>query len=458
LAAPEKQTTIAPLAEPEPVAWVPSAYFFCQCVESAPAMRANEVPGFAELTLEGIAPFDLDQLNWGYLHDPQTRKLLLYAAVTDRLTVSGIEREWAQAGHALPAFLAACGERGEQARCRFLDDGGGVAALLIEEGERLPARILYQRYESADPPAGADAAGPGEAADAAAPSPEGESTAWPDGSGTCPPEAFEARQALIARVDAASYPPEEGLLRIAETSFHGEGELRVKLVREYREAPVEPLPEARIAGPDALWEADVRDPDFLARERRNRRLGGRLWKGFKLAAAAAVLLLLFEVGQGVAGLILSNREELRAAQAPLVAEVVRNQEQIGRLAQFSGDAFQPLRMLDLVNLVRLELLEAIAPDDLVFRSAQIEAENRVTVNGQAGAIPQVNAFQQRLEDSGLFARVDIMDNQFRQQQAVFTLDLIFKPGAVESVSAAPADALALGEGTDAQARDTEETP
>lgn len=83
---------IAPDPEraPQPEAlMLPAEFFFVEQVEVPAAVTPGELADYAELSIESIAPFPLEQLRWGFLTAPDGQSILIYAALNDRLKRTG---------------------------------------------------------------------------------------------------------------------------------------------------------------------------------------------------------------------------------------------------------------------------------------------------------------------------------------------------------------------------------
>lgn len=68
---------------------LPSEYFFTERVNVPKDVSSSELPDFAELSIEGIAPFPLDQLRWGFVPSVDGKSALIYAAHNERLKRAG---------------------------------------------------------------------------------------------------------------------------------------------------------------------------------------------------------------------------------------------------------------------------------------------------------------------------------------------------------------------------------
>ena len=68
---------------------LPTEYFFCECVEVPSNITNSELADFAELSMEGIAPFPLEQLRWGFVTSVDGKSAFIYAALNERLKRAG---------------------------------------------------------------------------------------------------------------------------------------------------------------------------------------------------------------------------------------------------------------------------------------------------------------------------------------------------------------------------------
>ena len=106
-------TQIAPEPESVPlpdVLVLPAEYFFIEKVEVPAALSPAELSDFAELSMEAVSPFPLDQLRWGFSSAPDGQHLLIYAALKDRLKLAG-HAELESYTWVLPDFTSLNGAR-----------------------------------------------------------------------------------------------------------------------------------------------------------------------------------------------------------------------------------------------------------------------------------------------------------------------------------------------------------
>ena len=68
---------------------LPGHLFFIETIDLPVDLEEAEITDFIELSLETIAPFPVEQLNWGYLYSADAPTILVYATHRDRLKNAG---------------------------------------------------------------------------------------------------------------------------------------------------------------------------------------------------------------------------------------------------------------------------------------------------------------------------------------------------------------------------------
>ena len=269
---------------------LPGHLFFIEGLELPEGLSEEEIPSFAELSLEANAPFPIEQLNWGYLCDREARRLLYFATHQDRLKQAGYQdlenHTWV-----LPDFLALYG----------LNPGSGT-----------------HHFQSALSHATVNF---------------GESPTVPDAIEAQPPEANRS-------------PATEGFkLLHAETNDQ-------ELVQFFLRAPGSEAEQSVHIEADYLWAADVRSADFKKNERRDRKLSHYFLQGFKYAACFAALLLLAELILLSANFWLNTREGKVASQTNPVAKIQEQQALTVKLERVFENQLRPVAMLEVLNDLR----------------------------------------------------------------------------------------------------------
>ncbi|MGB0184407.1 MAG: hypothetical protein ACPF9Q_03160 [Opitutales bacterium] len=269
---------------------LPGHLFFIEGLELPEGLSEEEIPSFAELSLEANAPFPIEQLNWGYLCDREAGRLLYFATHQDRLKQAGYQdlesHTWV-----LPDFLALYG----------LNPGNGTHPF---QSDLSHAKVSF-----------------------------GESPTVPDAIEAQPPEA-----------DRTSAPEGFELLH-AEASEE-------EVVQFTLRAPGSETEQTVQMEAESLWAADVRPAEFKKNERRDRKLSHYLLQGFKYAACFAALLLIAELILLSANLWLNTREAKVASQASPVAKIQEQQALTVKLERVFDNQLRPVAMLEVLNNLR----------------------------------------------------------------------------------------------------------
>ena len=67
------------------VLFIPSCFFFIRAIAIPEGLIASKIESFLEMTLEGLSPFSLEKLCWGYYLMQTERVAFLYASTTETL-------------------------------------------------------------------------------------------------------------------------------------------------------------------------------------------------------------------------------------------------------------------------------------------------------------------------------------------------------------------------------------
>lgn len=300
-------------AQPD-VRIVPAEFFFVEEVEVPTAVTPDELADYAELSMEGLAPFPLEQLRWGFLTAADGRRLLIYAALNDRLLRAGY-KDLQSYSWVLPDFAPLQGT------------------------------------------------------------------------------PFEA----------LAESPAEGHWAPLSTS------------------------EA------SLWNADIRPASYKSVERSARRTTTLISRVIGYAALFACLLLILEALLFAGQLWLGTRGAKVEAQSTAVRRVEDKESLMNKLEQVAQNELRPIAMLEAANQIRLSLgSTGIEYDEVV-----IEGGNRLTIEGKANTINELNAYTEALRKSGNFELSEAPKYITRSGKTTFSATLDYQHG-----SATPGAALA----------------
>lgn len=361
--APEPEST--PLPE---VLVLAAEYFFTEKVEVPPALTPAELADFAELSMEAIAPFPLDQLRWGFLITPDGQYLLIYAALKDRLQLAG-HAELESYTWVLPDFATLHGARFDRDTEVVLEGESYTTSCLVPRGEASPENIRSH-------PAGSDP---------------------PRGTGQSIhlkllPVELSEQATPIFKFESLGEAPDEG-----------------------HWSPLEP-DEA------SLWNADIRPSNFKTVERSARRTTNLVTRIMGYAAIFALLLIVIEGLLFGAQLWLGNRTARIDEQATRVRRIEDKHSLLNKLDQVAQNELRPIAMLTAANDIRI----ALGKTGIEYDETIIESSNRLTIEGKAKTINELNLYTKSLRESGKFQLVGDPKYITRDSKTSFTVSLDYR--------------------------------
>ncbi|MBT65122.1 MAG: hypothetical protein CML13_18145 [Puniceicoccaceae bacterium] len=354
-------TNIAPENEPtsQPdVLLLPAEYFFVETVEVPPALAANELADFAELSMEAIAPFPLEQLRWGFLTAPDGQSLLIYAAVNERLKRAGYS-ELENYTWVLPDFATLYGARFNSDTQVRLQGESYDTTFHWPSGESMPEQIRSL------PPS----LSPGDATPV-----------------TSPPDSSDSQTIQLRALPV-------------EISENGQPTFQFETIGN---APSNGHWSPLTPDEHVLWQADIRPADYKTQERSARRTTALITRILGYAALFALFLILLE-GLLFAGQFwLGTRQAKIDRQASSVRRVEDTQSLMNKLEQVAQNELRPIAILRAANNIRT----ALGTTGIEYDETIIEGNNRITIEGKANTINELNAYTDALRKSGTFELVD----------------------------------------------------
>lgn len=390
-------TNIAPEPEsaPQPdVLVLPAEYFFIEQVEVPPALAASELADFAELSMEAIAPFPLDQLRWGFLTATDGQTLLIYAALRDRLKRAG-HGDLETYTWVLPDFATLHGARFSRDVEVTLEGESFDTCFLHPSGEAIPQSV---RSLPIDAPA-------------------------------------ETSRASDQNIRLRLLP--------IELTEKGTPIFQFETVGE---APASGHWTPLTPDEATLWQADIRPADYKSVERSARRTTALITRIMGYAALFALFLILLE------GLLFGGQFWLGTRQAKIddqatdVRRVEDKQSLMNKLEQVAQNELRPIAILEAANQIRIGLGNTgIEYDEVV-----IEDGNRITIEGKSNTINELNAYTESLRKSGNFELIDTPKSITRSGKTTFTvsLDYIHSEPELPAATTQPRPAAPATEGDD----------
>jgi hypothetical protein len=357
------------------VVLLPDHVFFVRVVPLAPGRPAAEVPAQVELALEGLSPFPVAHLCYGYFYQPGSSRVLVYAAYRRRFTVDDAA-EWTDADAVLPAFAAWLGLPPAGPLALLVTGADFVTALGWEGSEPVPAVVLTRQVA-------------------------------PD----APPEACAAAAAeLTAQLRGLPAPVKVTVPDGTSSRIGAEG---LEFAAGGR---VSHLADAQL---DAL---DVRDKTELTRRRRDRTRDLYLWRAFQSCVAALVLAGVLELGLKGGQFGLKTRAVLADTQAPAVQDIQTKNSLASRIEELSTSRLMPVRMLEIVNEKR--------PRTIQFLRTATKGLYVLEIEGQTNATPDVFNYQAALKELPACDHVELGQTTDRGGTTRFILTVTFKPEAL----------------------------
>lgn len=363
----------------------PGDAFVTRRLELPAGLGEDEVAGFVALRLEEISPFPLDQLYHGHLRAPDGSAVFVFAAYRRRFAPEQTEA-WPKTLFVLPDFAPALKLSFEADTVVLLRTEAALTALYFEGGKPLPLR-------TASRPLAADA----------------------------PAEAVEqARRRVTALVDGGSREVSWRLARPPQPRAQG---LHFNLAAERGGAGRDvTLPTGE------CWAMDIRDPEFVAQQRRRIGVDLLLWRAVQVTAAVFALLVLGEVlllgGKGYVGW-----QERRIDSRKAEVAAIEDKNLLGNsLEEFGRSGLQPFEMMSAVGPVR--------PGSVVFVSATAEGADNLVIDGTAANIADVNAYMAALR---LVPQVESVEEKSpprsRDAGTTFSVNVKFRADAFARVPA-----------------------
>lgn len=365
---------------PPKVALLPDSAFFTRSVAVTAGASPAEAAGQIELALEGLAPFPLSQLYYGWFWRPGAEQALLFAAYRRRFTAEQVA-EWDGAELVIPAFAAVLGANVEPATTVLLTSPDSVTAVHWT-ATGTPAGVLTRTVDAGTPE---------------------------EDRARLKSELVDSFGGSRHVIEPAAAPAPDPAGSDGDITFRT-GELISK------------LPATAAAA------ADVRDKGELTALRAARRRDVVLWRtGVGLAAS----LLALGIGELslVGGRVWQRTREARVAvQRPVVEKIESVDNLTNKIEELATKRLRPIEML--LQLVG-ENYER-QPADIWFTRVSADATrglNTIFIEGRTTNASQVNAYEATLRKLSTIEKVEAPLQAVRGDQAQFTLTATFRAGA-----------------------------
>jgi len=369
------------------VSAAPGHIFFCRRLEIPADVEDSERESYLQLQLEGMSPFPLEHLQFGFYVDSAKRYAFIYSGY--RRSFDNAEMsEWSKQEVVIPEFsVGVLAGKGEEGSPLLLVSDSSISYFEFDDLSEIPCY-----FES-----------------------------FPRNSGE----------------DGAVRPASEDLEDVTERlkSRIGEECLRIwnaitKITIEQKKFELQAMEAGKLitvqVEREVLWDMDLRDPESVEQAKQEEQRNVLIWRVVLGVAAALALLLFGELLWFGERAYLNLRQDWNAEQSPIVERIISQQTTINELLSFQDS-----------DLVPFDMLVAIQPfltDAVWFTKVETNGTNSLKVFANATSNGQVNQFKARLERFVKIDTVELENIQSRPGGATFTAFLNFKTGSFSSRS------------------------
>ena len=374
-------------APAEQVLVLPGHLFFIETIEVPVDLEPSEIPDFVELSLESIAPFPVDQLNWGYLYSEDAPTILIYATHRDRLKNAGYT-ELQSYAWVLPDFATLTGACFPDETLVTLESANNLSLLLFEKGTSIPRTVLVAPLAE-------------DSLDKVLKTVKELKASAPD---------LPKTAATINIRSTAVELNEQGL-----PTFNHESADDSRSDLEYGAWTTLAQTEGQ------LWRSDVRSADFKETERSARRFGALLLRITGWAAVFSLMLIVGEILLMACLAWVGTLDKQLASQQPAVLTIEEKQALMVKLEQVTQNELRPIAILEAANNIRLAQKLGIEYDRAV-----VEGQNHITIQGKATSINALNTYTENLRRSGQFEIITEPESLTKAGKTTFTVTLAYK--------------------------------
>lgn len=369
----------------------PAHWFFCRRIEIPADLEKGEEEGFALLELEGLSPFPLEHLHFGYILDESGRFAFVFAAYKRRFEKVD-SSDWRRIDAVLPDFLIALHREAKSDDGLVLVTETSLAAFSFDSQSSLPAAF----YSEARHPVGEDE---------------------------------DADSSLRRQVERFSSLAKERLgirrPRILHTNPQPKWERNTAWFSAKSESD---SATARLAfSREQIWKADLRDPELLDLAKRDERQNRILWKTIGVLAACVGLMLLGELYWGASAGYLSYRESKISKLEPLVREIDSLQSTSFALREFQESDLKPFEMIT-------ALMPFQQKPSVIYRKFETNGTDSLIIDAKTPNRTQANEFKKRLDQFDKVDSVELSRYGNKGSEVTFTATIRFKAGAFKDVS------------------------
>ncbi len=364
------------------VCTAPGHVFFCRRIEIPADVADGEREGYLHLKLEGISPFPLDHLQYGYCLDSSKEYAFIYSGY--RRSFDNVDiTEWSKQEVVVPEFSVGI---------LTGKDAQGTPLLLVSNSS-----ITYFEFdELSELPCYFESFGRGLTEEG---------------------DVRSAKEDLVEITNRLQGRLGESVPRIWITDT----EIKIEQKKfEFQATESDRLISTQVDR-ETLWGMDLRDPESIVHARQEEQRNVLIWRIVLGMAAALALLVFGELLWFGERTYLNLRQDWNQEQAPIVERIISQETTINELMSFQDS-----------DLVPFDMLVAIQPfltDAVWFTKVETNGTSGLKVFANATSNGQVNQFKTRLERFVKIDSVQLENIQSRPDGATFTAFLNFKTGS-----------------------------
>lgn len=382
---------------------VPGNWFVSRAFSVPEELKSKDVEEFAELSVEEISPFNLEQLYWGFHYSEESNRVFIYAAFDQKLRAQMAESELYD--YVFPDFVQTFGLKFDQSTLIFLIHESTLCGILLPTNDPVPQAVVGLTLNvefSAE-------------------------------------ELDEAKQQVTRRIQEQVARLPERTLANPVSSFDSVDVSDKIYTRnwDYQDSKSTPAIElvpyadgpgspwlVSIPGSNRLWELDIRKAEAKEQLVKKHSWTLLLWRASVAVVLLFICLAFLEIG--LVALSKMNENELLVALElePQAENVQQKADILAKINQVTNNQLLPFEMLDAINQLR--------PPSIYFTRLTAEDGNALQVEAISFDITAVKEYEEELNQVGFLSLVEISNNRVQNNRATFRLRVEFKQGALQA--------------------------
>ncbi len=378
-----KQSADQESVEAPSIIFIPGEYFFVEQVLAIDELAEKDLDSFAEIKLEGVSPFPLDQLYWGYVYNKINHSLFLYAMYVGRLSAEEANKILSdEVSYIFPSFLAALEYQYSEPTINFIASGNSLSAVFWNGNEPFPLQIeTIPVKESLD----------------------------------------QSREELLKTLDVQNFAIEPGFWKLEKAEILPNRSVRFEnSYHSGSEESSKPNHTFELNGKEgSTWDADIRSREITRLKYKEQKITRIIWIAGLSVLVVFGLLVVGEVFGLIGKIYLNTKESRFSAQASKV-KLIEGQESLAqKIEQISKRNYTPFQMLELLNDSR--------PKNVYFTSITLGNENNVILDGASASVDDLNKYTDDLHKTQLIEKFEVSQIASRQGRVTFKMDVKFNP-------------------------------